>query len=154
MSRRRHALDEERWNSSHFGEYDMLMQAGSAGELGRQRNMDSIGFWKKLTEHPAYDSFWSEQAMDKVLARQPLTVPTMLVASLWDQEDIYGAMARSSGVTAAGESAATCSWCWGPGFMARRSMTPALWVRSVSRVNTGLLFPQGNSRPVPVAHPI
>ena len=85
--------NEEHWNSSHFDEYDMFMQAGSAGELGRQRNMDSIGFWKKITEHPAYDSFWSEQAMDKVLARQPLTVPTMLVASLWDQEDIYGAMA-------------------------------------------------------------
>ena len=31
--------------------------------------------------------------MDKVLAAQPLTVPTMLVDSLWDQEDIYGAMA-------------------------------------------------------------
>jgi uncharacterized protein len=85
--------NDEHWNSSHFDDYDMYMQAGSAGELGHQRNMDSIGFWKKITEHPAYDDFWSEQAMDKVLARQPLTVPTMLVASLWDQEDIYGAMA-------------------------------------------------------------
>ena len=55
--------------------------------------MDQIGFWQKVTAHPAYDSFWSEQAMDKMLAAQPLTVPTMLVASLWDQEDIYGAMA-------------------------------------------------------------
>src|SRR5260370_19758554 len=31
--------------------------------------------------------------MDKILAAQPLTVPTMLVDSLWDQEDIYGAIA-------------------------------------------------------------
>ena len=31
--------------------------------------------------------------MDKILAAQPLKVPTMLVDSLWDQEDIYGAMA-------------------------------------------------------------
>ncbi len=31
--------------------------------------------------------------MDRVLAEQPFTVPTMLVASLWDQEDIYGAIA-------------------------------------------------------------
>src|SRR3546814_13040369 len=31
--------------------------------------------------------------MDKVLAAYPVTVPTMLVHSLWDQEDIYGAMA-------------------------------------------------------------
>jgi putative CocE/NonD family hydrolase len=31
--------------------------------------------------------------MDRVLAREPLTVPTMLVAGLWDQEDNYGALA-------------------------------------------------------------
>src|SRR5204863_8718014 len=31
--------------------------------------------------------------MDKVLAAQPLKVPVMLVHSLWDQEDIYGAPA-------------------------------------------------------------
>ena len=31
--------------------------------------------------------------MDKILAAQPLKVPVMLVDSLWDQEDIYGAMA-------------------------------------------------------------
>jgi putative CocE/NonD family hydrolase len=81
------------WLSSHFDEYDMFMSAVSAGALGRQRGMDQIGFWKKVTEHPAYDSFWSDQAVDRVLAAQPLTVPTMLVDSLWDQEDIYGALA-------------------------------------------------------------
>jgi putative CocE/NonD family hydrolase len=31
--------------------------------------------------------------MDKILAKQPLTVPTMLVHSLWDAEDIYGPIA-------------------------------------------------------------
>ena len=31
--------------------------------------------------------------MDRILAAQPLKVPTMLVDSLWDQEDIYGAPA-------------------------------------------------------------
>ena len=31
--------------------------------------------------------------MDKILAAQPLKVPVMLVDSLWDQEDIYGAIA-------------------------------------------------------------
>src|SRR5260370_8203699 len=31
--------------------------------------------------------------MDKILAAQPLKVPVMLVHSLWDQEDIYGALA-------------------------------------------------------------
>jgi len=46
-----------------------------------------------LLEHPSYDSFWREQAVDKLLAKEPLKVPVMLVHSLWDQEDIYGAIA-------------------------------------------------------------
>jgi putative CocE/NonD family hydrolase len=85
--------NDELWQSSDFDDYDMFMRAGSAGELGRQRAMDQIGFWKKITEHPAYDSFWSDQAVDTLLAKAPLTVPTMVVAGLWDQEDIYGALA-------------------------------------------------------------
>jgi putative CocE/NonD family hydrolase len=71
----------------------MYMQAGSAGELGHRRGLDQLGFWNKLVEHPAYDTFWREQAVDKLLAARPLKVPVMLVHSLWDQEDIYGAPA-------------------------------------------------------------
>ena len=79
------------WNS--YDLYDDFMRAGSAGEMGRIHKMDQSGFWKKLTEHPAYDQFWQSQAMDRIIAAQPLKVPVMLVASLWDQEDIYGAPA-------------------------------------------------------------
>jgi putative CocE/NonD family hydrolase len=84
---------DEKWWRSHYDEYDMWMQAGSAGELGRRRGMDQLGFWNKLVEHPAYDAFWQDQAVDKLLAEQPLKTPVMLVHSLWDQEDIYGAPA-------------------------------------------------------------
>ncbi len=84
---------EEKWWSGHFDEYDMFMQAGSAGELGRRHGLEQVGFWRKILEHPTYDAFWREQAMDQLLAKQPLTVPVMLVHSLWDQEDIYGAIA-------------------------------------------------------------
>jgi putative CocE/NonD family hydrolase len=82
-----------RWWTSNFDDYDMFMQAGSAGELARQRGLEQMGFWRKVAAHPAYDSFWQDQAMDKILAAQPVTVPTLLVDSLWDAEDIYGAMA-------------------------------------------------------------
>jgi uncharacterized protein len=85
--------NEAKWWTSHFDDYDMFMQAGSAGELGRRRGMEQVGFWRKLLEHPSYDAFWRDQAVDKVLAGQPLKVPVMLVHSLWDQEDIYGAIA-------------------------------------------------------------
>ena len=71
----------------------MYLQAGSAGELGRRRGLEQVGFWRKLLEHPAYDAFWREQAVDRILAAQPLAVPTMIVHGLWDQEDIYGAPA-------------------------------------------------------------
>jgi len=82
-----------KWWTSHFDDYDMFMQAGSAGELGRRRGLEQTGFWRKLLEHPSYDAFWREQAVDKLLAKEPLKVPVMLVDSLWDQEDIYGAIA-------------------------------------------------------------
>jgi putative CocE/NonD family hydrolase len=83
----------ESWWSAHFDQYDMFMQAGSAGDLGQRRGMEQLGFWRKVLAHPAYDAFWRDQAVDKTLAGQPLTVPVMLVHSLWDQEDIYGAIA-------------------------------------------------------------
>jgi putative CocE/NonD family hydrolase len=82
-----------RWYTSDFDDYDMFMKAGSAGELGRSRGLEQVGFWRKLLAHPSYDAFWKDQAVDKVLAGQPLKVPTMLVHSLWDAEDIYGAIA-------------------------------------------------------------
>ena len=86
------------WWSSAYDEYTELMQAGSAGNLGREHGEEQLGFFNKLVAHPAYDLFWQEQAVDKLLAAQahaghPLSVPTMLVDSLWDQEDIYGNIA-------------------------------------------------------------
>jgi len=85
--------NEVKWWTSHFDDYDDYLQAGSAGELGRIHGLEQVGFWRKILEHPSYDAFWRDQAMDKILAAQPLAVPTMLVAGLWDQEDIYGAFA-------------------------------------------------------------
>src|SRR6266566_1714594 len=85
--------NEARWPTTHFDDYDQYLQAGSAGELGRRRGLEQVGFWRKILEHPSYDAFWRDQAVDRVLAAQPLKVPVMLVHSLWDQEDIYGAIA-------------------------------------------------------------
>ncbi len=82
-----------KWWTSNFDDYDMYMEAGSAGDLGRSRGLEQIGFWRKILEHPSYDAFWRDQAVDRILANQPLSIPVMLVASLWDQEDIYGAIA-------------------------------------------------------------
>ena len=84
--------NDAKWWTDHFDDYDLYI-AGSAGELGKLHGLEQIGFWRKLIAHPSYDAFWRDQAMDQILAAQPLKVPIMLVDSLWDQEDIYGAMA-------------------------------------------------------------
>ncbi len=84
---------EAKWWDSEYDDYDTFMRAGSAGALGRLRGLEQTGFWRKILEHPDYDAFWQDQAVDKLLAREPLKVPTMIVHSLWDQEDIYGAPA-------------------------------------------------------------
>ena len=81
------------WWHSHADQYDEYLAAGSAGALGKARGLEQSGFWRKITAHPAYDAFWQQQAMDKLLAAQPLKVPTMVVHGWWDQEDIYGAPA-------------------------------------------------------------
>ena len=85
--------NDVKWWTSHFDDYDMYMAAGSAGELGRQRGLEQVGFWQKILAHPDYDAFWRDQAVDRLLAAQPLTIPVMLVHGLWDQEDIYGDIA-------------------------------------------------------------
>jgi len=84
---------DEKWWTNHFDDYDLYLEATSAGELGRRHGLEQLGFWRKILDHPTYDAFWRDQAMDQVLAAQPLKVPVMLVHSLWDQEDIYGAIA-------------------------------------------------------------
>ncbi|MGA7991827.1 MAG: CocE/NonD family hydrolase [Thermoanaerobaculia bacterium] len=84
---------EAKWWTSHFDDYEAFLEAGSAGALAKRRGLEQLGMWRKVAAHPAYDAFWQDQAMDRVLAAQPLKVPVMLVHSLWDQEDIYGAPA-------------------------------------------------------------
>jgi uncharacterized protein len=74
-------------------DYDLFLNAVSAGELGRRNGMEQLSFWRNLSLHPAYDDYWQGQALDKILSSQNLKVPTMFVHSLWDQEDIYGAIA-------------------------------------------------------------
>jgi len=76
-----------------YDDYDNFRRAGSAGDFARISGLDQIGYWHKLSEHPAYDAYWQAQAIDKLLAAEPLTVPTLITASIWDQEDMYGGMA-------------------------------------------------------------
>jgi uncharacterized protein len=73
-----------------YDDFALFLETGSAYDFARRFGIDALPFFQKIAEHPAYDQFWSEQALDQILARQPLSVPTMFVTSLWDQEDMYG----------------------------------------------------------------
>ncbi|MGO4517310.1 CocE/NonD family hydrolase [Terriglobus sp. 2YAB30_2] len=85
--------NDYKWWSDAFDEYDFWMKAGSAGEMGKRHGAEQVGFWRNILAHPAYDEWWQQQAVDKLLAKEPLAVPMMVVHSLWDQEDIYGGIA-------------------------------------------------------------
>jgi putative CocE/NonD family hydrolase len=73
-------------------DYINFLRKGSAGDFARAQGLDQLPFWRKVEAHPAYDAFWQSQALDKLLAGHPLTVPTMWLQGLWDQEDMWGAI--------------------------------------------------------------
>lgn len=73
-------------------DYENFRRAGSAGDYAKANGLDVLPWWKKLTENAAYTPFWSQQALDKTMAEQPLKVPTMWIQGLWDQEDMWGAV--------------------------------------------------------------
>ena len=81
------------WWSDHYDDYDTWLSVGSASDMAKKHGLEQTGFADKLMQHPAYDEFWQDQAIDKILSDQGVTVPTMLVHSLWDQEDIFGNIA-------------------------------------------------------------
>ena len=85
--------NEIKWWSGYSDDYDEYLAAGTAGNIAERHGLEQVGFWRKILAHPSYDAFWRDQAMDRILVAQPLKVPVMLVHSLWDQEDIYGAIA-------------------------------------------------------------
>jgi predicted acyl esterase len=74
-----------------YDDYSTFLRLGSAGDYARFTGVDQLTWWKKLVEHPAYDGFWQGQALDAVMAKTPLKVPTMWLQGLWDQEDMWGA---------------------------------------------------------------
>jgi putative CocE/NonD family hydrolase len=75
-----------------YDDYDNFLRAGSAGDFAKAAGLDQLPWWRKTAEHPSYDAFWQQQALDKTMAAQPLKVPTMWIQGLWDQEDMWGAI--------------------------------------------------------------
>jgi hypothetical protein len=75
-----------------YDDYDNFLRAGSAGDFANAAGLEQLPWWRKIVEHPAYDAFWQGQALDRIMAEQPIKVPTMWLQGLWDQEDMWGAI--------------------------------------------------------------
>jgi uncharacterized protein len=75
----------------NYDDYTNFLEQGSAGDFARYGGLEQLPFWREIEEHPAYDSFWQDQALDKLLAKVPLKVPVLWEQGLWDQEDMWGA---------------------------------------------------------------
>lgn len=74
-------------------DYSRYLEAGSVADFVQLVGAEHVPGIRKFLENPAYTPFWSLQAVDRLLAARPHTVPTMLVVGQWDQEDSYGAPA-------------------------------------------------------------
>jgi uncharacterized protein len=121
---------DEDWFSGGYDDYSTYLRYGSAGAYGKAMGMDQLPFWDRLVEHPAYDEYWQDQAVDRILGAKPLTVPTLLVDSEWDQEDIYGAPAVFNAVKGSDNGNAHLvlgPWHHGEANAAASSLGPLDW---------------------------
>jgi len=75
-----------------YDDYADFRRAGSTGNYVHEHGLDVLPWMKRMMEHPAYDAFWQDQALDKLVAERPSQVPTMWIQGLWDQEDMWGAI--------------------------------------------------------------
>ena len=88
-----------------YDDYSTFLAAGSPEAYAKANGLDQLGFWKKMLAHPAYDAFWQDQALDKLMAAHPSNIPTLWEQGLWDQEDMWGANHAFAALKAVGHEA-------------------------------------------------
>ena len=86
-------------------DYDTFLRAGSAGDFARAYGFAQLPWVARTMAHPAYDAMWQGQALDKLLAARPSSVPTLWEQGLWDSDDIWGASRAWLAQKAAGRAA-------------------------------------------------
>ena len=90
---------------ANYDDYTNFLEAGSAGDYAEANGFKQLPWWNRFAAHPAYDTFWQLQALDRQLVAHPSNVPTMWLQGLWDQEDIYGAVHAWEALKQAGHGA-------------------------------------------------
>src|SRR5579875_1168147 len=64
----------------NYDDYTNFLEIGSAGDFARYGGVDKLPYYQQLHDHVAYNKFWQEQALDRLIAKIPLRVPV-----LWEQ---------------------------------------------------------------------
>jgi hypothetical protein len=113
-------------------DYTNFLNAGSADAFAKAEGMEQLPFWRVMVDHPAYDGYWQSQALDKLIAEKPLTVPTMWEQGLWDQEDMWGAIHSYRALKAKGTPDSMNHLVMGPWFHSQvnregRALGPLVW---------------------------
>ncbi len=79
-----------------WGKYDLwdaFLAAGNAEGVGKMHGTEALPAWRRIIDNAAYTPYWRDQALQAVFKDVPLTVPTLHVAGLFDQEDSFGTFA-------------------------------------------------------------
>ncbi len=93
-ARRRPASRTSSGGPSHFDDYDTYLRGGlGRASWGGGTAWSRSASGARSSRTRATTPSGGTRRWTRLLAAEPLTVPVMLVHSLWDQEDIYGALA-------------------------------------------------------------
>jgi len=79
-----------------WGRYDLwdaFLEARNAEGVGRMHGVSDLPAWRRIIDNAAYTPYWRDQALQRVFQDVPLSVPTLHVAGLFDQEDSFGTFA-------------------------------------------------------------
>ena len=79
-----------RFNFDKHDTFDWFLSLGPLSEIDERYFHGEKPTWENFVNHPNYDSFWQQQAVNLILKKT--TVPNLNVAGWWDQEDYYGPM--------------------------------------------------------------
>jgi uncharacterized protein len=83
--------DVQQFDMDAYDTYDWYLRVGPLRNVNDRYLKGRIPTWNDFVRHPDYDSFWQRMGLRPYL--RSVTVPTLHVASWWDQEDFYGPIA-------------------------------------------------------------
>lgn len=73
-----------------YDTYDWYLRLGPLANANAKYLHGKLPTWNDFVAHPNYDTFWQQQAAAPIIQQMSPTVPTLLVAGWWDQEDFDG----------------------------------------------------------------